>query len=540
MIPSEIMNSSSRSRRITLTALLSLGGLAGLASAGASTVPRRLMVLVLDQFRADFLKRTDLPNIARLQATGTTFVEAIVGHLASETIVGHPVIASGRLPRSLPWGDEVMRDVEGVLGTKGEIYLTSGFTLPQMRSLLCGDEASAGSRPATLAELASGLGGRSFAIGQKDYAAGSFGPCGGGPVITFSDKIADGEWKGWVKPAGEGVPAYLTEPVGNRFHLDARETYGTADFEYPQKGNMYLPGSDPAHAGGDLWVADVAREVMEREADWRVMLVTMGGIDRVGHMLGEYEGPVDRGQAADIHLENVLHTADQAVGKLLELLEKKEWLAETMIVLTSDHGAQSGQMVGDPGKGRAYDNWYWGKAVGEEYLKPSKVFTPLTTRPDVRFIVSDSMIRIWVTDPSAGVSDDLVKLVAELPGVFEVHRRRGLEFHRALHRDGVENEAEARWSARVLPQLLDSLAAPHGPDLVGLLTSRVTYGAPGDHGGHQETVQRIPLVFTGPGVSAGAKRTEAARQADILPTVRRSLGLPHDPRLDGVALPLGP
>lgn len=526
-----------RTSRILLV-LSMLAPTAGLA--GTTATPRRIMVVVLDQFRADYLQRTDLPNVAKLQAAGTTFVEGIVGHLASETIVGHPAIAGGRLPRSMPWGDEVMRDVDGLLGPRDEIYLTSGLTLEQVRKLLCHDEAGPGSRPPTLAEHAAGLGGLAFTIGQKDYAAYSFGACGGGPVITFSDKIADGEWKGWVKPAGHAVPAYLTEPPGNRFHLDARETYGTSELEYPQKGNLYLPGPDPAHAGGDLWVADVACELMEKEAGWRVMLVTMGGIDRVGHMLGEYQGPVDRGQAAEVHLEQALRTADQALGRLLGLLEKKEWLAETMIVLTSDHGAQGGELVGDTGKGRAYDNWYWGKAAGEEFLEPSKVLAPLAARPEVRFIVSDSMIRVWLRDPAAPVPADLLQLVGKLPGVFEVHHRRGLEFHRVVRNEGVEDESETRWSRQVVPSLLDSIAAPHGPDLVGLLTSRVTYGAPGDHGGHQEVVQRIPILFAGPGVAAGAKRREPARQVDILPTLRRAVGLPDDPRYDGVALPLTP
>ena len=46
--------------------------------------------------------------------------------------------------------------------------------------------------------------------------------------------------------------------------------------------------------------------------------------------------------------------------------------------------------------------------------------------------------------------------------------------------------------------------------MIGLLADNTSYGAKGDHGGAQESVQRIPIVFYGAGVKAGAD-AEAAR-----------------------------
>ena len=46
-----------------------------------------------------------------------------------------------------------------------------------------------------------------------------------------------------------------------------------------------MPGVDPEHLGGDVWVTDVAFEVMDNE-DWSGLLLTYGGIDKAGHMWG--------------------------------------------------------------------------------------------------------------------------------------------------------------------------------------------------------------------------------------------------------------
>ena len=43
---------------------------------------------------------------------------------------------------------------------------------------------------------------------------------------------------------------------------------------YPLEGNRDVPGSDPDHQGGDVWVTDAAFEVMDNE-DWSGLLLTL-------------------------------------------------------------------------------------------------------------------------------------------------------------------------------------------------------------------------------------------------------------------------
>ena len=72
------------------------------------------------------------------------------------------------------------------------------------------------------------------------------------------------------------------------------------------------------------------------------------------------------------------------------------------------------------------------------------------------------------------------------------------------------------------------MAAPNGPDVVGLAATDVTYGVIGDHGGTTELVQNIPMVFYGPGVDPKDSSSEI-RHVDVLPTILEAMGIDYDP-----------
>ena len=80
--------------------------------------------------------------------------------------------------------------------------------------------------------------------------------------------------------------------------------------------------------------------------------------------------------------------------------------------------------------------------------------------------------------------------------------------------------------------LVDTLAANHSADVVGLLADRTSYGVYGDHGGAQQEVQRIPMVFWANGIEHEQPGT-AFRSVDILPTVLRTMGNPLSHPVDG-------
>jgi arylsulfatase A-like enzyme len=82
------------------------------------------------------------------------------------------------------------------------------------------------------------------------------------------------------------------------------------------------------------------------------------------------------------------------------------------------------------------------------------------------------------------------------------------------------------------------MISDNGPDVIGLLHDRVGYGAYGDHGGAQETVQRVPVVFWSPSLAAHKIQGGGFRTIDILPTILQAMGIPAGP-MDGSAWSLG-
>ena len=77
--------------------------------------PSRVLILVLDQARPDTIKRYDMDNVQRLQREGMNFPNALVGHMAAETVISHNVLTSGLFPKNMGWTNEVYRDTVGAL-----------------------------------------------------------------------------------------------------------------------------------------------------------------------------------------------------------------------------------------------------------------------------------------------------------------------------------------------------------------------------------------------------------------------------------------
>lgn len=176
----------------------------------------------------------------------------------------------------------------------------------------------------------------------------------------------NGRYRG---PAGVNVPAYLLEPCGRFFvNSDTANAYGTdlafPSWIYPLDGDRFVPGHDPEHLGGDTWVADAAVEMMRHE-DWSGMFVTLGGIDKAGHMWGAEDdvqsppGSIDE----QTHVQWQAENADTQLGKLLDELDRQGILEKTLVVLTADHGAIAGtNFQGKTGarSSTSDTNWYYG------------------------------------------------------------------------------------------------------------------------------------------------------------------------------------
>jgi hypothetical protein len=499
--------------------------------------PSRVMIVVIDQFRPDYVKRFDMANVRALMRGGVNFDRAILGHMAAETVITHNVLTSGKLPKHQGWVNEVFRDVDGVLGPPGSYQVTSSLGCSQFETLL-----KAQSYP----KLDDQLGGKFISVGQKTTAACTAGhPADPEDIIVhIGSRNADcdpgtSSSTNYRSPAGFNVPTYISSPLCGRYYVKVRGdtgdttdwTYGTGTtspaWMYPLDGNRFAVGTDPAHLGGDVWTTDAAIEMMGKESDWRGMMVTLGSVDKAAHMWGtDDDGPSGIGTDTfdQAHLPFAARTADLQVGRLLAALDAQGIRDETLVVLTTDHAGQTAHRFhGQDGLDRGNFNWYYGADSDETYKQPQPALAPLVATGNVDFSYQDGHIATWLHDRTPADLDEAAAAIRSMPDVIASYVRDGDRYKR-VGPTGQMSGQERSWWVRWGQELIDTMAAPSGPDVVGLLRDDVSYGVAGDHGGHQRAIQEIPMAFSWPGLKS-QDRQEHFRSVDVVPTVLRLMDI---------------
>jgi hypothetical protein len=194
-------------------------------------------------------------------------------------------------------------------------------------------------------------------------------------------------------------------------------------------------------------------------------------------------------------------------------------------------------------------NWYYGQESGpladEAYLDPSPAIqqlkdalTPPNGETNLRFSYQDAHIAAWLNDASAARKQEAAEAILDLPDVIASFSLADDADDYMLVGTNVASGPERSWFTQHGEALVDTMAAPYGPDVVALLRDNTTYGVKGDHGGHQRQVQRIPMVFSWPGLEATA-RAEPMRLVDVLPTILTTMEIEFDPAdIDGGAIEL--
>ena len=508
--------------------------------------------------------------------------------MAAETVISHNVLTSGLFPKNMGWTNEVYRDSANVLGTPGAYYVTSSMSCDEYKKLI-----AAGQYKKLQDYLDARFGETSaFAsIAQKRTSACTSGHTSAVPTEpTRTEDTEDiilqirGSRRTCPNPAPPGAPVddqwrqpesgngvvllpsldTVTGGCANRWWTTQRAgAYGTGAISpaniYPLDGNRFVPGFDSAHLGGDIWSADAATKVIQDHPNWRGIMVSLGGIDKLGHMWG----PEDRGErhAAPGSIEEMRHlpfiakTADKQVGKIVKALKDEGALDETLIVITADHAAQTGRpfhgllapgvtnpQCSDPPRTpptappstgiRSDCNWYWGQDADERYKDPSEEVQGLVDAlggetGNLAFSYQDGHVAAWLKDISPAKKQEAAEAVLDMAGVIASYRTNTAQNDYILHGTNRMRGSERRWFESHGEELVDTMAAPNGPDVVGLLKTDVTYGVTGDHGGHNRLIQNIPMVFYGPGVDSKDSSREL-RHVDVLPTILEAMGIDYD------------
>lgn len=170
------------------------------------------------------------------------------------------------------------------------------------------------------------------------------------------------------------------------------------------------------------------------------------------------------------------------------------------------------------------------------YSNPSAPIAQLNADGNVQFSYQSTAIEAWLIDQSTAKKQQKADTMLGLPGVIATYWKDGDQFR--LRGTNAMTNAERTWWKAHAQQLVDTMAAPDGPDVIGLLHDKTSYGVYGDHGGAQKSVQRVPMVFWTPHMEA-LRTGDTFRTPDVLPTILAAMGIELTEPVDGVAHELG-
>jgi len=472
---------------------------------------RLVLMIVIDQFRADYLDRFQADytgGLRRLMTDGAMFVDANLEHYPTVTAAGHSTFGTGAMLSTSgiignDWfdrdtgktvtsvSDDSVRQVGGV----GK----AGASPHRLLVSTIGDEIKMAGR------VTGGPDGgpRSIGVSLKDRSA--ILPLGHTADAAYWYETASGQFvtssyyaetlPGWVQ-------AFNQRKVPDTF---AGKTWPSLDA--PARVLPATPGGPLYNAvyaspfGNDL-LSLFAEQAIESErlgqrGSLDVLSVSFSSNDAIGHTYGP-DSPEVRALAID---------ADRAIGRLLSTVDRLVGLDHVLIVLTADHGVAPVPEV------LAANRMPGGR------LAQKDLFDPIQAALAAKFGAGQ-----WILS-TAGTSPYLNYTLMQERSV-----------------DPVEARAVAAKAAAAVPhvarvytrdQLLDG-RVPSDP-----LTRRVTRGFSADRSGDLEILlepfwmrqttgtthgtpysydTHIPLIFMGRGIRAGRYAQPAALN-DVAPTL---------------------
>ena len=365
---------SAVAQAVLVSALMIL--LAAGTSAWAGERPKLILQITVDALRGDLPGRFDNVlgdgGFRYLMADGVHYTNAHYQHANTETIVGHVSLATGTVPAAHGmvanvWFDRELDRLVYNIEDSDYGLLTAGADVDQQTEIDPTQKAAKvdGRSPnniltSTLSdEMAIHFAGRSkiFAVSVKDRGAVSLAGHTGkafwfskasGEFVTsnyYYDQYPDwvNEWNA-RKPAStyagrswelmHAPSEYLFGDADDRaYEADLAgfgrvfpHAYGTADDKYFTTKLTLSPA-------GDELTLDFAKTLLDEEQLGQddvpdYLAISFSSTDYVGHIFG----------ASSLESEDNIARLDRTLAELLAYVDKKVGLANTLIVLSADHG----------------------------------------------------------------------------------------------------------------------------------------------------------------------------------------------------------
>jgi predicted AlkP superfamily pyrophosphatase or phosphodiesterase len=513
--------------------------------------PRLVLLIAVDQFRYDYLERFgDLfaeGGIRRLLREGASWTDADYDHVPTETAPGHATMLTGAWPSETgiianDWYDRAEAKRVNNVGDDSVRALGGGSTEPASspRNLICstlGDEL----------KLATNNRSRVVGVSLKNRAA--ILPAGRMADAAYWLSAQTGEFVSstyyferlpeWVARFNAARPAdkFFGAKWERLLPAAEYERRATADDAPWERGDGKLSSTFPhVFTGGlskpgpefydalsyspftnelllDFAEQAVTNEQLGDDADADVLTVSFSADDIVGHRYGPYSQEV-----MDVTLR-----VDRQIARLLDFVDARVGLRNTVVVFTADHGVAPSP-----------DHAARVKLPGG-YVKVSDVLAAVRNRLRVRFgksserdttadyVQTFSNGQLYFNRAALerdGVAQEEAERVAgeaalTVPGVARYFTRTQLLNGAVSQTDAVARRVMHGYNARRSGDVVFvSEPFKYLADYVAV----ATHGTPYSYDTH------VPLIIMGGGVAAGRYRTPAT-PADIAPTLAKVLGV---------------
>jgi predicted AlkP superfamily pyrophosphatase or phosphodiesterase len=529
--------------------------------------PRLVVVISIDQFRADYLRRlTDLflppiPALHRhggfryLMGAGANFLNARYGHFPLTTGPGHAVILTGGYPYktgivSNAWleqgsgkpiycVDDSLHPLVGVEGKHG------GIGPLNLRSTTVGDEL----------KLATGRRAKVVSLALKDRAAVLLGGHMQDACIWFDD--ASGHWiSSTAYCRDERLPAWVdsinAEAIPERtigttwqLGLTAEGRARAIDYTIPPARTIPDFGASFPHAitagksrrfqnfvlspdANDFVFTTamraVAAEGLGQDSIPDLLAINLSTNDYIGHAFGPYSP-----EAIDLTVRT-----DEQLGRFLDFLDRsvRGGLDNVIFVITADHGVapvpESAEEFGIRAgriSDRKLDTVTW-KTLEDLGITPGAAErTSGFVEPYI--YVGDSVMSAIVRDGHAGspteVEEKIAAAAARIPGIYACYTRTQIEHGELPRTDMARNIANG-----FHPQV-------SGDVVVVMEPNYINGGAVATHGMPYVYDMHVPLLISGFGIRSGSF-VDPVSPADIAPTLCTLLGIEFPSACDGQPL----
>ncbi|MBI5085042.1 MAG: alkaline phosphatase family protein [Acidobacteria bacterium] len=453
----------------------------------ASQRPKLVVMIVVDQFRYDYLTRFRSEfsgGLKRLLDRGAVFTNAHYEHSPTVTAVGHSIVLSGAMPSSSgivgnEWLDRatgkqvtsVTDDNVALLGLAGK----KGSSPTRLLVSTVGDELKmSGRAPAKV-----------VGVSIKDRSA-----------IMPAGRMADGAY--WFdKPSGRFVSStwYFKQFPEWAAKFNDRKIVekfkDSAGFDKTAEGKA---GNDIVELFAE---AAIEGENLGGNGGTDLLSMSFSANDTVGHA----KGP----DSAEVH-EITLHT-DKVLARFFDFVDKRVGLSNALFVLTADHGVapvpelmQSRRMPG----GRMSDTVVFDaitKALNDRYGEAKWIVGKSGPSPYFDHkLIADSKLDLEEVQQTAA------QAARNVPHIARVFTREELRRGLALN-------------DRIGQRVQNGFFYPRASDLVIIPEpywlfekSGTSHGTPWNYDSH------VPIVFLGAQVKPG-RYHGAASVVDIAPTL---------------------